>query len=362
MRIRPELLIGLVLVLAAFVAFFLVANILNPPPTRILVASRDIAAGEALSPALAELAEVALPQSALFVREADLAEYEGAVFVEAVHQDEPLHKASLVLAGNPAAAGRSALALDDPNLVAFVIPVSPETAPGGLQVGDRVDLTLGVGSATFLSGVLASVPTPDPFEPREVFVGGQVTVDGQQFLTPVVPSGAFLPTPEATPTPRQTEPALVSLPIAKTLVRSARVLEVVYKRSPNPAFTGSESDSAYLRGDVQAIVVAIPRGAQEVVTFALANGQVRVSVRSPLANSDADEPTMGMSWDDLVAFFYAERALGLSAIDGQTVLLGPGASALWPTQLALMQPTATATQLPTTTPTPTPVPEGEEGS
>ena len=33
MRIRPELIVGIALVLVAFVALFLVANILNPPPS-----------------------------------------------------------------------------------------------------------------------------------------------------------------------------------------------------------------------------------------------------------------------------------------------------------------------------------------
>ena len=360
MRIRPEFIIGIALVVVAFLALFLVANILNPPAQLVLVASRDIQAGEHLSPELARAVEVQLPfvESFILEEEADL--FEGAVFIEAVHQNEPIHKASLIDADNPAAVSRSSLALDDPNLVAFVVPVSPDTAPPDVREGDRVDLTLGVGSATFLAGSLSVVPTPNPFEPREVFVGGLVKSGGQTFLTtPVQPSGE-LPIPRVTVVPTATQFPQVTLPIAKTLVRNALVLRVVYEQRPNPGFT-SEGQSAFVRGDIQALVLAIPSEAQEIVTFALANGDVRVAVRSPLASGEKGSPTLGMSWDDLVAFFYAERELGLQAIDPEASLMGPGASALWPTQRALNAATATPTRTPlppsptpTSTATPTP--------
>ena len=352
MRIRPELLIGVILIVVAFAALFLVANILNPPAQLVLVARRDIQLGERLSPEVARAVEVELPFVDSFILKQEADRFEGAVFVEPVHQNEPIHKASLVDADNPAAISRSSLALDDPNLVAFVVPVSPETAPPDVSEGDRVDLTLGVGSATFLAGSLSVVPTPNPFEPREVFVGGLAESGGQLFLTPVQPSGEFLPTPAKTPTPNPTQSPRVTLPIAKSLVRNALVLKVIYEQRPNPGFT-SEGESAFIRGDIQALVLAIPMEAQEIVTFALANGDVRIAVRSPLASMEDGAPTLGMSWDDLVAFFYAERERSLQNIDPEASLLGPGASALWPTQQALHAPTATATPTP---PPPSPTP------
>ena len=363
MRIRSELIIGVALVIVAFVALFLVANIINPPAQLVLVARRDIQAGERLSPELARAVEVELPFVDSFILEGEADSFEGAVFIEAVHQNEPIHKASLVDADNPAAVSRSSLALDDPNLVAFVVPVSPETAPPDVREGDRVDLTLGVGSATFLAGSLSVVPTPNPFQPREVFVGGLTESGGQTFLaTPVQPSGEFLPIPAATVMPNPTAFPQVTLPIAKSLVRNAVVLKVVYEQRPNPGFT-SEGQSTFIRGDIQALVLAVPIEAQEIVTFALANGDVRVAVRSPLASEDDRSPTLGMSWDDLVAFFYAERELALQAIDPEASLTGPGASALWPTQRALHAPTATPTRTPlppsptpTATPSATPTP------
>lgn len=345
MRIRAELIIGVALVVVAFLALFMVANIINPPAQLVLVASRDIRAGERLSPELARAVEVQLPFVASFIREEEADLFEGAVFIEAVHENEPIHKASLIDADNPAAISRSSLALDDPNLVAFVVPVSPETVPPDVREGDRVDLTLGVGSATFLSGSLSVVPTPNPFEPREVFVGGLVEQGGQTFLaTPLQPSGE-LPIPESIVVPSPTQAPQVTLPIAKSLVRNALVLTVVYEQRPNPGFT-SEGQSAFIRGDVKALVLAVPMEAQEIITFALANGDVRVAVRSPLASADDGSPTLGMSWDDLVAFFYAERELGLQAIDPEASLMGPGASSLWPTQRALNAPTATSTPTP----------------
>ena len=362
MRIRPELIVGIALVLVAFVALFLVANILNPPSQLVLVARRDIQAGEKLSPDLAQAVAADLPSIDSFVLEGEADRYAGSVFVEDVHQNEPIHKASLISSGNPAAASRTSLALDDPTLVAFVVPVSPETAPPEVREGDKVDLTLGVGSATFLAGSLAVVPTPNPFEPRDVFVGGVAQSGDQAVLTtPVVPSGQ-LSVPLVTAIPSPTAPPQVTLPIAKSLVRNARVMEVVYELRPNPGFTG-QGESAYLQGDIKALVLAVPTEAQEILTFALANGDVRVAVRSPLASDQDGAPTLGMSWDDLVAFFYAERELGLKAIDPNASLTGPGASSLWPTQQSLHMPTsapsktsvpAYAASAPTATATPTP--------
>lgn len=358
MRIRPELLIGVALIIVAFIALFLVANIVNPPSERVLVAVRDIQPGEQLTYEMAQVVEVELPFIESFILEEEGNDFVGAVFVEPVHRNEPIHKASLVAAGNPAAAYRSSLALDDPHSVAFVVPVSPETAPPDVREGDRVDLTLGVGSATFLAGSLSVVPTPNPFEPRQVFVGGLSESGGELFLTPVAPSGEFLPTPAVTVVPYPTQQPEVRLPIAKSLVRNALVLRVVYEQRPNPGFTG-EGESAFVRGDIQALVLAIPLEAEEIVTFALANGDVRVAVRSPLASGE-DAPTLGMSWDDLVAFFYAERERGLEAIDPEESLLGPGASALWPTNQALRTPTTAAMPLPPSPTSTAPAsPEGE---
>jgi Flp pilus assembly protein CpaB len=343
MRIRPELIVGIALVVVAFVALFLVANLINPPAQLVLIASRDIEAGERLSPDVAQAAQVQLPYVGAFILESEADAFEGAVFIEAVHQYQPIHKASLIDADNPAAVSRSSLALDDPGLAAYVVPVSPETAPPDVREGDRVDLTLGVGSATFLSGSLSVVPTPNPFEPREVFVGSLVESGGQTFLsTPVEPAGQ-LPIPLVTVVPTATAFPQVTLPIAKSLVRNALVLAAVYEQRPNPGFTG-EGQSAFILGDIKALVLAIPVEAEEIITFALANGDVRVAIRSPLASEDDRSPTLGMSWDDLVAFFYAERELGLKAVDPDIALMGPGASALWPTQRALHMPTATPTR------------------
>jgi hypothetical protein len=61
MRLRPELIIGVALVVIAFVALFLVANVLNPPAQLVLAARHP--AGRAASPELARAVEVQLPSS-----------------------------------------------------------------------------------------------------------------------------------------------------------------------------------------------------------------------------------------------------------------------------------------------------------
>ena len=117
---------------------------------------------------MAQAVAAELPWINSFVLEGEADQYAGSVFIEDVHQNEPIHKASLISAGNPAAASRTSLALDDPVWSPSWCRSRPKRRRPEIREGDKVDLTLGVGSATFLAGSLAVVPTPNPFDPRRL--------------------------------------------------------------------------------------------------------------------------------------------------------------------------------------------------
>lgn len=345
MRIRIELIIGIVLVSVAFGALYMVANVINPPAQNVLVATHDIQPGEVLVQSMIELVPVNLPSTDMFITEDDISRFSGAVAVEVIHKGELLHMASFVERDNPAAAERAALALDDPKMVAFVVPVSEETAPPNIQQGDRVNLVLGIGGSSYLSSTVSLL--------REAESSDMTNVDMLESRQETdISNGATTLDAFDTGDDQHYMSESLTLPIAKTLVRRARVLQVVYKNRPDPAYTGEAGQEAYLSGEIKAIVLAVPEDSQELLTFALSNGEVRIALCSPLAD-EGEQVTMGMSWQDLGAYFVLERIQGMSEMEFEQMLAGPGANLLWTRWLAEREAERRRLQ----TPTPPTLPE-----
>jgi hypothetical protein len=121
----------------------------------------------------------------------------------------------------------------------------------------------------------------------------------------------------------------MNLPLAKAVVRNVSVLATNFQKVPNPAyassgnaFGGSDQQAPpqpeYTQGDIQSLTVSIPRGSEELVKFGLDNGKVNV-VLFPLqpaegANANnVQDPTLGISWNDVLAFLIEERTQALKA-------------------------------------------------
>ena len=328
-----------------FLGNLLFGTLVNPPTTSIVVARVEIPVGTILTREMLGVDDMRLNNqvAAVLVQEADLPLIVGGMNVETIHAFQPVHLSSIVADGNPAAAGRLSLTLTDPDVVAMVVAVNSQTAPQSIVAGDYIDLNFGVGSATFLAGTLPTAPTPQPFQPlppRPV-----VSATGGLILT--------LPAPLEIQAPTPTEEPRISLPIAKTIVHTVRVLSVVYDEVPNPGYLGPDgTEPAIIQGAPIALVVAVPRDAQEIVHFALVNGSIHVALLSPRNDNEAEAgkriPTLGMSWDDMVALFRLERDAALE--DGlPEVLRGPGAAAVKATMDAVRALTE-APPLPTPTP------------
>ncbi|MBN1267638.1 MAG: hypothetical protein JXA25_19255 [Anaerolineales bacterium] len=323
MKIRLELILGIVLFLAAFAVLYLVANVINPPMTGALVAVQDIAAGDSLTAKVAQLVEVSIPDPSLVITEDEATRFSGAIAVEAIHRGELLQQASFVLLDNPAARTHTALGLENPDMAAFVVPVDTSTAPSGIQRGDFVDVILGIGGDNQMMGERLTVintadqstrigedalPPLSMDTPMEEADSQQEVEDDREWISQDDPA-ELLMLDSIPQTDEQSSTAEVLLPIAKVLVRSARVLEVVYEESAGSSYNAAgEEEAAY--GEAVALVLEVPVETQELLTFALANGQIRVGLRSPLAQSDRS-PTLGMSWSDLAGYFMFERELSL---------------------------------------------------
>jgi hypothetical protein len=341
---------ALLLMLAGFGGVLVVGQIVNPPAIPIAIAVVDIPAGTTLTREMLAVDEVRMNPKVIgaLVNESELEQFVGARVVEAVYAYQPLRKSALSADGNPAAEKRLALALADPNLVAMVVPVNAETAPAAIVEGDTVDLNFGVGANTAFGERLTTETTPDPFTNNNAF-------NYTPFVTAEPTQSMATEGPPQTTTP---EPLLV-LPVAKTIVSNARVLTVIFDERNETVQDQDGMRTVRVPDKLIALVVAVPRAAQELVQFAIDNGTVRVSLLSAVADSSdigALRPTLGMTWNDLVAIVRMQRdevlALGLPAD-----VIGPGAYAIEATRAAngratqqsvspvtIMPPTPTAVQ------------------
>jgi hypothetical protein len=319
--------LGFLLFVGGVVGFLVFAQLINPPTTEVVVAVVDIPAGTKLTEQMLAVDNVHVNSKVLsaIVRQSEMSQFVGSTVVEPIGQYQFVPKSALATDGNPASDRRVALALSDPSLVAMVVPVSPETAPDSIVEGDHVDLSFGVPSNTNFG---------DPMEKN---------------ATPVAFSGQFLQsdltTPEplaGTPPASPTAPAPLLMPVAKTIVSYAKVLALIHEQNQvasgnSISSSGSQNgaDVVVVPGKLIGLVVAVPRQAQEVVQFAIDNGVVRVSVLSAAVQpGDTHQPTLGMTWNDLVALMSMDRQQAL-ANGLPTEMYGPGAAAIQ----ATLQPT-----------------------
>jgi len=311
-------LLGLVLSIGAGLVFLYFANAYAPPPARVLVAGRDLAPGEVLREEVLLYDEVRIAPEVLegLIRYDEMEDWLGAVVVEPIHTNEYVHKGRLVKGENPLALSRPSLQLDDPGMMIKTIPVSPERCPD-IRVGDYVDVEV--------------VLNPGMVMGLQELEGG---VQMPQLLWEAPYPVARDPLP----------------PLAKAVLRGVKVVGVVRERIP---VYGEEGELAFQEGEVRAIDVLMPRAWESPVTWAVANGEVHVSLLSPLVGHGGSlepEPSPGFSLSDFYAFFLRDRekAMGVEVGAVGVVTATPTLTVTVP-----LTPTPAGTVLPlTATPTP----------
>jgi hypothetical protein len=322
-----SILTGSVILVLSVLAMFVLGRFLNPAAQQVFVAAGEIQAGDYLTPERVRLVSVRLPDSAPYVTADDIERFGYAQVVEPIHAGMFIPKAALSFDGNPAAAARVSLSLADPDLAAMAIPVTPLTSPSNIVPGDRVSLNVSVGSVPVMGASLA-------FNSSGSSSGNTPPLQGY-------PAGNNPLSVDATPQSSSTAEPRLSLPVTKNLVVSGRVLEVVREeRFTAAAAPGQNPALPAERGKLQALVVAVPRGVQEALAFAIASGEVRVAVLDPNA-PDEVALTAGMSWDDLVAYFHWQRQEWLLTPQPLEQINPPGAADLLPTLMATYYPSPT---------------------
>lgn len=370
--------IGIILALGAFVGFLVLGNFLAPPPANVVVALRDISPYTPLDATMLGVDAQHLNGQVLatLVQKEELDQYIGGFVTTPIYAGEPLRKSAIVNAGNPLASKRLALALTDPNRVAAVIPVNAQTSPTQVVTGDYVDLVISMAPGNLTGG------NSDKF--------GQILA-GQDNNS--VSTVGFGPSAVITPTRGTTLPSLISatgvlsgflpgdemnLPVTKAVIRSVPVLAVAFDQTPNPTYAsagfGENGNAAppppaYLDGEIKSITVSVPRDSAELLNFGIDNGKVHVMLLAVQEGqtefvANKNDPTLGVSWNDVLAFMIKERqelaaAFNLTAANNGASN-GTNTSATNPNNSnngsGTPAPATNPTAIPTTVKTPTPQP------
>ena len=278
------------------------------PPVEVLAAREDIASGTRVS----SIPDEAFARIGLTGDETLLGSYltettwkkiqnAGGVVVRDVFQYEAVPLSAIASGGNPRAVDIPRLGLTDPDLV--VVSLTNVTVPSGIKVGDYVDLVVAVERAQQEEITLVQPQTETFMEEGsgEIEFGESETgeVEGTPPPTPTI---TRTPTPTNTPTPSPTPTLSPYYPLAKVIVRSARIAGV--KRDQNVAASGDQ----IVLGKVTGVDVVIPREAQEFVLMSDTAGKLGLSMLSPMLELETDEgPTLGAHFEDLLDLFAADR-------------------------------------------------------
>lgn len=302
------LMIGLLIaVMFGGATFYLSSSAGVEPPREILAARTDLPAGTRVS----DLSEEAFARFQLAGDETLLSSYltesaweqiqrAGGVLVRDISRHEAVPLAAIASDGNPIAVEIPRLGLTDPTLV--VVSLTGVQIPTGIRVGDHVDLVVAVERAQAETFTLLQPPLePAVFEPL-----GDEPAEAPEEVSGGTPSAASTwtatPAPTLTPTPTPTPTLSPAYPLAKVIVRSARIAGISREQPP-----GSR-DNPSLQGKVTGVDVVIPREAQEFVLMSDTAGQLGLSLLSPMLERDSDHgPTLGAHFEDLLDLFAADR-------------------------------------------------------
>lgn len=307
-----SVILGLVLTAGAIVGVVALGSLVNPPRQRVVIANTLIEPGAVLDPAMLSVVDVEITDAVVgtLIREAEVTQYLGHPVVAPLYPNEPIRKSAISLAGNPASAYRMSLAMTDPDLVAMPVPVSVTTAPNTLQIGDRVDIVFGASAADFGHPLLPeATAAPLIMLPGEGLPGGGTSVSATVTSVPVAVGDPLYG------------------PLTKLVVTGAAVLDIVRETSQSQT-TDAQGRivTVNVPGAMQAILVLVPRRAQELLQFAIDNGTVRVSLLSAqVQGTDHREPSLGVVYNDLVALIELDRQHALEQ-GLPTDILGPGAA------------------------------------
>jgi hypothetical protein len=285
---KLQLLLGILLAVAAFAGVLLLGQATQPPVYDVAVVVQEIPAFTGLTPAMfaADSQSVSAAVAAKYVLADELNALlaDGAVSVENLRPGQPLLREQVASGVQAESVSRLAVALKDPNLVILSVPVALNNLPA-VAPGDVIALFYASGNvqAQTISTATVSGPTPTPAPRLAGSVSETIVITTQ-----------------------------LDLPIAKWIANGVVYrLNRALKENPNYGAPGKDTEPRYLEGDIQSLDIVVRRDAAEWITFALANGKVQVGVLPAVTRPEVEAgslpPSRGVTWSDLEKKFFADR-------------------------------------------------------
>jgi Flp pilus assembly protein CpaB len=276
---RLILIVGIVLALlvAGLTALFIQSR--QPRYVDVPIAIEDIPAGTVLRDNLfrsTRIANVDRETASKWVLESEYPELaQGKIATSDIKAGFPIGKAQIDPNSSTGFESRLSLAITNTNDYYVVIPATPDQVGNFVQPGDRIDLIITIGEASGQRGLtLPLTPTL------------QSDVDGQITLT-------------------------TQLPATKLVMQNMSVLRVERDAPRNANNNQNQRQLAAPEvREVKRLYVKVDRDQLEVLSFVLNNGKRNIAVRAA-GGSQEVLATEGVTWEDFVRWFYAQRGNGL---------------------------------------------------
>ena len=357
MKISPHVRIGLtllgaLLLVGAFFGNLYLGALNNPPPLRIVIASRDLQPGDRLQVSdLAVEDQVINPSlSRLYVQEAELQSYLNLFIVDPMRRGDPLSKVKFA---NSTTGGlsRYGLVLTDTSQVVMVLPVSPDIIPSKIKSGDFINILFAAGD-----GNLSRIPTNNQ---ASAVIAVPTTIPDPKFEDV---AGLEMTMSVSTSRP-------VDLPLADLLLEHVEVLDVNFQQVQNTNYStdGSRTEQLTVMGAISSVVVRVPRSYQTLLAFAAANGKVRYAISSPMLDANQIQPQAGVDWGKIIELYRWKEQQALDRgetltntlyagyVAGQSAPIALNASGAMTTEVAV-ETSAPQTEGPPAAPTEAPEP------
>ena len=282
------LILGAVLGVIVAIGIFLFIQSTRPMMIEVPVAINDIPAGTVLKADLFRLTRISnvdQQTTSRWILLSNWPQAEGKVTTSDIRAGFPVARAQVDPNSPDGVESRLSLVLTDTNDYYIVLPTKPDEVGDYLQPGDRIDMIVSLGGMNDGPLVLPITQT-------------QGTTNQ---TTEVVD-------PTANPQIPQVMTQTIMPPISKLIMQNMLILRIDRAASGSTAAGSTNQQAAASRstGDIKRVYVKVTRDQLEVLSFVLNVGRRNIAVRAAMGSQES-LPTDGVTWDDFVRWFYAQR-------------------------------------------------------
>ncbi|MCL4505284.1 MAG: hypothetical protein M1434_12185 [Chloroflexi bacterium] len=271
------LVVGAILGVIVAVGVYMFIQFSRPTTVDVPVAVGQIPAGTVLKPVffrIVHMSNVDNQTLSQWVTAANWAkEADGKATTSDIKAGFPVARSQVDPNSSAAAEMRLSNAITGTNDYYIVVPVKADEVGAYIQPYDRIDLIVSIGSAS--TNALTLPPTTTD-------TAGNVVDTTSGGITQTIPP-----------------------PISKLIMQNMLIIRID-RAAPASSSSANQTDPANATGEVQRLYLKVDRDQLEVLSFVLNNGRRNIAVRAATGSQEAP-PTDGVTWDDFVRWFYAQR-------------------------------------------------------